>query len=166
MRKGREWAKEKSNNRTRKRQKAGQRLRETQFLVRHSQKMCVGIGTSRGQLPLILALRKIRHCKIWRFHPSFSPSAVSVFTRLLRRSAAAPSVLTNAALEAAVMIQCVSNSSSGRPHSIAAYNSRRCWVSFRRGYAGRTGPFRRAKIRLPPAAVRSPSRFWLRLVVR
>ena len=52
MPKEREWAKEKGNNRTRKRQKANQRLHETQFLVRHSQKNVRGNWYVKGPVSI------------------------------------------------------------------------------------------------------------------
>jgi hypothetical protein len=52
-------------------------------------KMNLGIGTLEGRLPLILEVLKTKLYKIWKFNPSFSPSAVSIFTRPFRRSAAA-----------------------------------------------------------------------------
>lgn len=89
MLKGREWAKGKGSNRKRKKRMVRRSFRRTQFLVKHSRKMNLGIGTLEGRLPLILEVLKTKLCRIWKFHPSFSPSAVSIFTRPFRRSAAA-----------------------------------------------------------------------------
>ena len=41
--------------------------------------------------------RRTRRCKIWRLHPSFSPSAVSIFTKPFRSSAAATAAASNSA---------------------------------------------------------------------
>ena len=91
-----EREKGKDTNKTRKRRAVGQHSRQTQFLVKHSREMNAGIGTLRGRSPLILVVLKTKLCKIWKLHPSFSRSAVSIFTRPFRRSAAATNALTDA----------------------------------------------------------------------